>query len=239
MNEPRNWKWMVPATAVPVLFMLALTISELTNKNFPILLSFGCHFTILALMCIAGISAVANFRNYFQWEEVERFKMRQDALSTTPITLLSQNIRQMHPEAVRLLNRFGVRTSWQVKVGRGPEDVDWILLDTNVHLEFVEYFLDHSTDISVMPKRLLSEGAFHFDSVDRLVKDYQQYDEFQAWLLARMMITRPFGNQAAQWIPPWRPALVKEIMALSEDGHNLQTGETQTIPDLSKETSEQ
>lgn len=217
MNEPRNWKWMVSAGAVPVLFMIALVISEISNKNLPVLLTFGCQCMMLTLMCIAGISAVANFRNYFMWEEEERFRMHQDALSTTPLTVVSGNLRQLHPEAVRLLNKFGVKTAWEVKVGSSAEDREWYLRGTNVNMRFVEYFLEHSTTSTVMPKRMLSEGAFHWDPADKLTTDYQQYDEFLKWLFSRMMITMPFGNQAGQWIPPWGPALVAEIMGLVEE----------------------
>lgn len=222
MNEPRNWKWIVPAAAVPVLFVLAIAINEFFGK-FPIMVLFGCQFGLVALMLIAIVAAVSNYRNYFGWEEMERFRMRQQALNTTPITLLADSLKQMHPEAVRVLNRFGVRTSWQVKVGRGPEDLDWILLDTNVHMAFVEYFLENSNTISVMAKRGLSEGAYHYDQ-DKLVTDYEQYDQFTAWLLTRMMVTRPFGNVPPQWMPPWNPQAVMEIMGLTQREYELQEG---------------
>jgi hypothetical protein len=216
MNTARNWKWILPAVAVPGLFVVAVIFQDSTQGMLPIMVLFSCQIGMVALMIISAVAAAANFRNYFGWEELDRFQMRQRALNTTPVTLLADSLRQMHPEAVKVLNRFGVKTVWQVRIGSEAGDRDWILLDTNVHMAFIEYVLDHSNMITLMQKRTLSEGSFKWDP-NGLVNDYEQYDEFLAWLIGRLMVTRPFGNMSAQWIPPWKPDVVKERMGLTED----------------------
>src|SRR6185436_4091222 len=113
----------------------------------------------------------------------EMFAEHQAALSTTPLVLLSQNMKQMHPEAVRVLNRFGVRTSWQVRVGRNFGERDWVLADTNVHFGFIEFVMSKSTRFALWPKRNFSQGSHKWDP-DGLAEDREQYDEFEMWLFA-------------------------------------------------------
>lgn len=159
---------------------------------------------------IAGI----NVWRVISDHRLELWKERQAALSLTPLVLLAQSMKTMHPEAVKVLNRFGVRTSWQVRVNANMGDRDWVLADTNVHFGFVEYVLSKSNG-ALLAKSKFNPGSKKWDP-DGMVEDRQQYEEFEKWMFARLMVTRPHGEyKPAEFIPPWTPALILETMGLT------------------------
>src|SRR5262245_57631870 len=107
----RTWKWALPAAVVIVLIPVTgklITSPDASVQYWAIL---PCGLSGLALI-VALINLWERIRSFNE----EMFAERQTALSITPVVLLAQNMRQMHPEAVRVLERFGVRTSWQVRV---------------------------------------------------------------------------------------------------------------------------
>lgn len=191
-------------------------------------------FVLISWACVLLYAAFKNCNEYFAEGNIQRFERKQHALAITPVTLMAQALPGLHPDAVKVLNKFGVRTVYQVKVDMKKGDRDWILLGTNVHFGFIQYVLDHSNPRSLMPKRMLSDGSRRFDA-DGLVTDYEQYDELQQWLIARMIITRPFGdNSPSMFLPPWNPDLVKEKMGFSgpvdlEDAEQEPIAETQAV----------
>jgi hypothetical protein len=92
--------------------------------------------------------------------------------------------------------------------------VDWIFDEIPiVHAGFVDFFLDHSSGVSVMSKRLLSEGSKQFDP-EELFTDYQQYDALLGYMQVKLMCTQALGNQAPQWLPPWNVELVRHRFGL-------------------------
>lgn len=198
-----------------------------------ILVLFTGLFSVIAL--INGWRVISDHR-------LELWKEKQAALSITPLVLLAQAMKQMHPEAVKVLNRFGVRTSWQVRVNANIGDRDWVLADTNVHFGFVEYVLSKSKG-GLFPKRFFSEGSKKWDP-DGLVDDRTQYEEFEKWLFARMMVTRSHGEfKPAEFIPPWTPALILETMGLTgeqdlyyPDESNSSNKEKKEMPEFIERT---
>lgn len=156
---------------------------------------------------------LVNLWKYVTEHAQDMHSEHQAALSLTPLVILSENLKQMHPEAVRVLNRFGVRTSWQVRVNMGQRD--WVLADTNVHFGFVEYVLSKSYRGALYPKNNFNPGSKKWDP-DGLVEDREQYDEFERWMFTRMMVTRSHGDyKPAEFIPPWTPELILEEMGLT------------------------
>ena len=214
MNEPRNWKWMVPGMLTPIAGGLGgWAWAWGVGRE-----AWGAQFVGFVLICWACVLLYAAFKNcreYFAAGEMERFEQKQRALATTPITLMAQALSGMHPEAVKVLDKFGVRTVWQVKVDLKNGDRDFILLGTNVHYVFIQFVLDHSNPVSLMPKRLLSEGSKKFDPTG-LVTDYEQYDEFQQWLIGRMVVTRPFASNPSMFLPPWNVNVLAERMGFGD-----------------------
>lgn len=208
-DRPRTWKWAVPAAIFILLIPLTGKMFASPDEELQYWASLPCGLGLLLLVVAAS--------NYWKWatqHNAEMFTEHQTALALTPLVLLSQNMKQMHPEAVKVLNRFGVRTSWQVRVDPHLGTRDWVLADSNVHFGFIEYLLSKS-NTALYPKRNFSEGSKKWD-LDGIVEDREQYDEFEKWMFARMMVTRshgPYGS--AEFIPPWTPELILETLGLT------------------------
>ena len=209
---PRTWKWAVPAAIFILLIPVTGKMYASSNGEVHFWAMVPCGFGFLFL-AIAMVNLWKLVTRHMQ----ELFDDQQRALSTTPLVLLSENMKTMHPEAVRVLNRFGVRTSWQVRVHTNIGMRDWVLADTNVHFGFIEFVLSRSTKAALYPKNRLSEGSKKWDP-DGLAEDREQYDELEKWLFARMMVTRSFGPyKPAEFIPPWTPDLILETMGLTDE----------------------
>ena len=217
-HEPRNWKWALPAVCVPVEFLLALWLLPSLWSGVPLFMLFVC-----ALM------AINNFQRYNREWKTSIFEREQAALAETPVTKLADALQQMHPDAEKLLNKFAMRTAWQVKVDLKSGDREFVLAGANVHYAFIQFVLDHSNPVSLMPKRLLSEGSKKFDP-DGLMTDYEQYDAFQQWLVSQLVVTRPFGdNHPCMFLPPWNVDLLAERMGFNGMIELEQPEEDETI----------
>jgi hypothetical protein len=90
MNEPRNWKWMVPAMLAPVL--LIGSVFMLKASGAWIWLRLGAVVTLF-WMWICGQAAARNYRAYFTEHEAYILGMRQRALAITPDTELAKTLR--------------------------------------------------------------------------------------------------------------------------------------------------
>jgi len=208
-DRPRTWKYALPWALVVVL--IPITGKMVASMNPEIRYWAILPFGFMVLFVIIGL---VDLWKYVSAHNVELFERRQSALSITPLVLLSQNMKQMHPEAVRVLNRFGVRTSWQVRMNANLGERDWVLADTNVHFGFIEFVLARS-GTALYPKNRFSQGSKKWDP-DGIVEDREQYDELERWMFSRLMVTRSHGDfRPAEFIPPWKPALILETMGLT------------------------
>jgi len=206
MNEPRVWKWMVPAFVMVGLVPVALLINDMAQENGWAWFAW-CNFPVVGWMFFLGIQAWAAFKAYYRALEVQDFVDRRNALATTPEVKMFEYARSMHPEAVRSL-LLQKKIIWRVKAARPGDMADWVLdEDPSIRVRFVEYILENSTKVKLMPQNLLSEGAFTFDP-QRLVSDREMYQALHRVLINHQMATDAFGNQPGQWIPPWEPELV-------------------------------
>lgn len=206
-GEPRNWKWMVPAALVgPCLWWW----NDWSMSGDP-----WQELAIIpaVLMVILIISALVNLLLYGYHHWAQEYSGVQSVRNSTPEVRMFEAAKGMHPEAVKalLVHR---RSIWRVKYVPLKDTVDWIFDELpTVHAGFVDFVLDHSTAISVMSKRLLSEGAKQFDP-EEIMTDYQQYDDLINYLQVKLMCTQAYGNQAPQWLPPWNPDLVRHRLGL-------------------------
>jgi hypothetical protein len=208
-DRPRTWKWAVPMAIMIVLIPVTWKMSVSPDAEIQFWSMVPCGFGVLALAM-----AIINAWRLVTLHNQELFTQHQEALSLTPLVLLSQNMKQMHPEAVKVLNRFGVRTSWQVRMDAETGTRDWVLADTNVHFGFIEYVLSHSGK-ALYPKNRFSEGSKKWDP-DHIVEDREQYEEFEKWLFARLMVTRSHGEyKPAEFLPPWTPEAILEKLGLT------------------------
>jgi len=232
LENPRTWKWAVPAAIfvilIPVTGIMLMQTSEEMQIWAIIPMGFACLALVMAMVNLWRLVTM-------HWEDM--YSEHQAALSRTPLVMLAENMKQMHPEAVRVLNKFGVRTSWQVRVDANRGTRDWTLADTNVHFGFIEFVISKS-GTALYPKNRFSEGSKKWDP-DGIMEDREQYDELERWLFSRLMVTRSHGDyKPAEFIPPWRPELILEVMGLSGEQELYKPEETNlTATPLSSSTT--
>lgn len=201
----KDWHWALPGSIFVTLAVLAGYLYSKQVNQYWVLL-------VLGLAVIAFIGFGLNVFNKMVDQSTERFERRQAALANTPLVQLAEHMKAMHPEAVKVLNRFGVRTTWDVVFNHGERD--WVLQGTNCHFGFIEYVLNRSSSTALYPKRLIGEGSKKWDP-DGLILDRDQYDQFETWLFSRLMVTRSHGDyKPAEFLPPWNPFHIKQMMGM-------------------------
>lgn len=208
-DRPRNWKWMVPASLLgPCLVWWGQWAVDGGRWE-------EWAAVPMVLTIVLGVAALANLLLYVFHYWVEMSTEARAVLNQTPEVRMFEAAKVMHPETAKalLVHR---RTIWRQKYVAVKDLVDYILDEAEiVHLGFADFVLAHSSAISIMSKRMLSEGSKQFDP-DEQVTDYEQYDAFVLLLQSKLMITQAYGNQAGQWIPPWNPASVGHRFGLDE-----------------------
>ncbi len=230
---PRTWKWVVPAGAA---LFLALPIYRfwLSNNDMQ-------RLTALVFVGIACLLMIAAFTNWWKLTTQHLADLNRDraeALSVTPTVLLAKYMQSMHPEAVRVLDKFGVRTLWGVNFNSEMTDRDWVLGDTSpaVHFGFIEYVLSKSGK-TLYPKNRFAEGAKKWDP-DGIALDRDQYDELYKWGLARLIWTRSMGEyRPAEFIPPWTPERLIQAMGMSGEQDLYYPEEVSAVKELPRESA--
>lgn len=199
-HEPRNWKWMVPG-------MLAMACAVGGTR----LLMEGLEWwswLVYGVGSVMGLGMMVNLWAYVQERGAGAYAVIRRAQNTTPEVRLFEAAKGMHPEAVAALLAHR-RLLWRIKYVPVGELVDWVLDEApDVHVGFVNFVLDHSTESTVMKKGTLSEGSRQFDPAG-VVTDYEQYDSLLLLMQQKLMCTEAFGNQAPKWIAPWGPGMAR------------------------------
>jgi hypothetical protein len=206
-NEPRSWKWMVPAALI---FPSIWWRNDWTMGGDP-----WKQLAIIpgGLVCVLGIAAFVNLGLYAYHHWAQMYEGVQLVRNSTPEVRMFEAAKGMHPEAVKalLVHR---RSIWRIKYVPLKDTVDWIFDELpTVHAGFVDFVLDHSNARSVMSKRLLSDGSKQFDP-EELVTDYQQYEDLVNYMQVKLICTQAYGNQAPQWLPPWNPEVLRHRFGL-------------------------
>lgn len=231
MSEFRNWKWMVPGMAAPILLVLQLWINDLAKSANAEMLTW-CGFATVPMIAILAVQAWAGFNAYYRQIEVDQLSARRNALATTAEIRLFEATKGMHPEAVKLLLKHRL-TVWRIRETPIEELADWVLdADPRVHYRFVEFILTNSNFYNIYPKNRLNDKARSFDPTGA-VTDYEQYDAFVSLLQNRLMLTEAFGNQPGCWIEPWKPELVARRF-----GVTLEAEEKEDLTAVDKEIIE-
>jgi hypothetical protein len=202
MNEPRNFKWMIPGMFVPI--WIIVLVWMVSNSNWWIQLAglipaFG--------VLVFGLAAIKNFKAYFSTLDTDNFVARQRASIQTPETLIFEAARGMHPETARLALEHRKTTLTIKAKDYEPDDyLDMVLEEApKVHLGFMLFFLHNSTASQCMSKRLLSEGSRKMDPTG-VILDREQYDAFAEVLQKKMMVTKPYGESMPPlWIANYDP----------------------------------
>lgn len=225
MDREETWRWAGPGGMFVLFLWGTIYLAATEQDGFWVIGTsmFGLLFLAIAL---------TNWWRLVSDHNEHLFYEHQAALSVTPLVLLSENMRSMHPEAVKVLERFGVRTSWQVRVDANHGTRTWILENTepNVHFGFIEHVLTNSGS-ALYPKSRFSEGSKKWDP-DGVVLDRDQYDAFELWMFGRLMVTRSHGEyKPAEFIPPYTPAVIMELMGMT-GAQNLYEPEDAKLKEL-------
>jgi hypothetical protein len=181
----------------------------------------------MAVMFILAVAAAVNLWLYVEAHRAGTFATIRGAMYATPDVRIAEAMSHMHPDAISALTARQ-RVLWRRKYIPQKDLVDEVLDEApSVHLGFLAFVLDHSGR-SLMPKRMLSEGSKQFDP-DGMVTDYQQYDDLVLLLEAKLLTTKPMGNQPPVFIPPANVALVRHMFGLDDDGSVEEIEKTKTV----------
>jgi hypothetical protein len=227
-NEPRNWKWMTPS-ALTVVFVVAW--GETTSWG-----GWSNVFAGLALIC--GIAGAMNLWVYAYNHVGNVMADMVRARSDTPEVRIAEAMRQMHPDAVRLL-QMQRRSVWRLRYIPAEDFGDWIYDEApTVHAGFVEFVLDHSNARrgELMPKSHLSDGSKQFDPMGE-VTDREQYDALVALMERKLMLTRPMANQPAKFLPPYTIETIRHYFLLDDDGSVEMDAKTATMQRVAEKAS--
>jgi hypothetical protein len=229
---PRDWKWIVPGVLG---IMLCLVVYQCWMIG-----TDGFLLVALALACVACIfflSALTNYIWLVKRRSEELYREHMEALNATPLTKLADAMKQMHPEAVRVLDKFGIRTMWGVDVGKTLGERDWVLLGTDVPVRFgfIEYVLNKSGK-ALYPAYRFAEGSKKWDP-DGVTLDRDQHKAFEKWMFARTMVTRSHGDyKPAEFIPPFTPKTIMELMGFTGEQELYRPDDEREVKQLPTES---
>lgn len=210
-REARNWKWMVPGAfcAVSFLLMRWMLMTEYSWMQWSSIVA-----GFVALMC--AIAAIGNLIDYRRAQEVSMLERRRNAMSRTPISAQLEAARGVHPDIAKMLMNERNRV-WMLKSGVKADGIiphSVLYGAPNVTDIFLKYFLESSTDTTVMPKRVLVDGRKNRFDPWGAVTEYQMYDALIQLLAAQGKIHKWSEFSMWEWLDPWTPALVADDFGL-------------------------
>lgn len=210
-TEAKNWKWMVPAVGLGVFLLLtrALLLSSFEGMRW-----FGLVPGLAAVVC--GLAAIGNYIDYRRAQSLDVLERRKNALTQSQLSVELAAARGVHPEAVKTLINERHRV-WMLKAGHVVEDATphSVLYGAPEVTEFfLLYFLQHSSDVTVMPKRSLVDGRKNRFDPWGAVTEYVMYDKLISLLERQGKIQRWNEFSAYEWVDPWTPKLVAEDYGL-------------------------
>jgi len=180
------------------------------------------------LAAVLFIAALVNVWAYVAEHWADVYANIRTANNSTPEVRMFEAAKTMHPETVKALLMHR-RTAWRIKYVALKDVTDWILDEAQtVHAGFVDFVLEHSNDVSLMPKRFLAEGSTKYDP-DGLITDYQQYDDLLFLMQQKLMCTQAFGNQPPHLLPPWTVGLLQKRFGLDGEGYEVDDGMSEAM----------
>lgn len=209
--ELKPWSWLVPAVFVGLLFGLVLWLGTLPMPEVQY-----CAGGLVVVMLVLVVQAVSGYRAYFREIHVEQMERLKRAESLTALSMKLESARGVHPDVVKAFMSEENRV-WALRHGnralkmiphsvlyRAPEVTDL----------FVDYFIKSSSDLALMPKRLLVEGRKNRFDPWGLVDEYTMYDRLVALLASEGKIIKYSEFEGYTWAPPWTRKMVAEDFAL-------------------------
>lgn len=232
MTEARNWKWMVPGAG----FGLAILITRyllLSPTEWVRWIAIVPGF--VTAMC--GLASIGNFIDYRRDQSMAILERKRNAMARTPLSVELESARGVSPEVAKILINERHRV-WMLKSGVKVEGYlpHSVLFGAPAVTEyFLQYFLESSTEKSVMPKRLLSEGRKNRFDPWGVVDEYTMYDRLIALLVQQGKVQRWSNFDSYEWIEPWTPALVADDFGLVWEEQVSEVSNVSDVPEANKQ----
>lgn len=214
--ELKWWSWILPGLGVGLLFALILLLGNGAGEA-----SRYCAGGLVVMMFVLVVQTISGYRAFYREIHVDQLERMRRAESITPLSTRLESARGVAPEVVKLFmaeqNRVWALRHGNQAAGMVPHSV--LYHAPNVTDIFVKYFLESSSDVAVMPKRVLVEGRKNRFDPWGAVDEYRMYDEFVGLLASQGRIIRYGESDAYVWAPPWTRKMVAEDFALEwEEG---------------------
>jgi hypothetical protein len=188
------------------------------------------------IMLILFVAALAEFTSHYGEINSEIFERRQRAVNTTPVVMIAESLKALHPENTKLLSKFIAQTVWDVTIDLDRGERDWMLRGYDVHFGLIEFVLDNSKDGKLYPRNKFLEGSRKWDP-NGVVEDREQHRQFEQWLSSRLIVVREFGdNHPAMFLPPWTPERLKVVMGFDGPNDLYQPDEQIVIKNLAAQS---
>lgn len=209
--ELKPWTWMVPAMGAGLLFGLVMWMGASPMRE-----AQYCAGALALVMLVLVVQGVSGYRAFYREVHVDQTERLKRAQSMTALSVRLESARGVHPEVVKAFMSEENRV-WALRHGnralkmiphsvlyRAPEVTDI----------FVDYFIKSSSDVAVMPKRLLVEGRKNRFDPWGLVDEYTMYDRLVALLASEGKIIKYSDFEIYSWAHPWTRQMVAEDFAL-------------------------
>lgn len=215
-GELRSWNWLVPAIVAGMLFALVLWLWSLPGE-----FAGYCAGGAVLVVLFLSLQAISGYRAFFRDIYVEQTERLKRAQTLSELSVRLEAARGVHPEIVKAFLAEQNRV-WALKQGDAPRQIiphSVLYHAPEVTDIFVEYFLKSSTDVSVMPKRLLVEGRKNRFDPWGLVDEYTMYDRLVALLARQGKLIKYSEYDGYTWAAGWSPKLVADefAMVMEED----------------------
>jgi hypothetical protein len=215
---------MVPAVCVPVFMLITAWLLESPAwwiRWMALVPGFG--------MVVCAIAAIGNLIIYQRVQWLEFFERKQNALTRTQLSVQLEATRGVHPDSVKVIFNEHHRV-WALRNGdlaSGIRAYDVLYHAPEVTIHFLKYFLQGSTERSVMPKRLLVQGRKNRFDPYGVVDEYTMYDRLMALLISQGKLHKWNEFDLYEWVHPWSPQLVAKEwgLDLEEEEQGAEVGE--------------
>lgn len=132
-------------------------------------------------------------------------------------------IRSMRPDQLKAYGRFGnARIGIMVRGGKGSKPL-YMVQREDISLEFLNHYLDKSTEYRVCPVSNFMAETHHWDwSKDNIISDYEQAQACRAYLVRNGWAEWNGNGTAPVWSMSsdgtrWTPTDIKRMHGLMDD----------------------
>jgi len=207
-DRPTLKDWLPLAIVSFVIFSISWTYSFTVGEGIAVIL---------------GIGAAVNALHQIGWAFVDTLKEARPDTFKTSQNYMAELIKSMNPNQLKAWGRVGnARVSVMARKGKNSQPV-YMLHGEDISLDFLNHFLNLSTEMRVCPVSNFMAETHHWDwSQDNLVSDYEQACACRAYLVRNGWAEWSGNGTAPTWTMAqdgmrWTPEDIKRIHGLVEE----------------------